>query len=616
MSTANQIRIMDTTLRDGHQSLWATRMRTAEMLPIIKQLDRVGYWSLETWGGATFDVALRFLNEDPWERLYELRKRTENTQLQMLLRGQNIVGYRNYPDDLLQAFIERAAKGGIDVFRIFDALNDIRNLAAAIRLVKEAGKHAQGVICYTISPVHTIDMYLNSVREQVAEGIDSICIKDMAGILSPTVAYELVTAVKAEFSIPVHLHCHASSGMAVAAYLKAIEAGVDIIDCAHAPLAGYTSQPAVETLIAALEGTDYDPCFDRSLIEEISYYLENLVIKWGMLRDAAIDRTVIAHQIPGGMTSNLSRQLKEQGAADRLAEVLEEVPLVRAEFGYPPLVTPTSQIVGAQAVFNVLAGERYKVIPQEAKDYVKGLYGRSPGPIDDEIKEKIIGDDEVITIRPAELLEPVMERARKELPSELIDKEEDIISYAIFPEIARHFFEVRHNPSIKQGEREEKMNEIKDSPSMNSSATKMIRELIEITAKSNITELEWEHEGTKIKIRRGGATSSSPITSKAAPVEMPVEQTETIETERSTDYEEITAPLVGIFYRRPAPDQPPFVEQGDIVAAGKTVCIVEAMKLKNEIQAEKQCRIVKIVVDNAAPVEYGQVLFLIEPIGD
>lgn len=613
-----QIKIMDTTLRDGHQSLWATRMRTAEMLPIIKKLDRIGYWSLETWGGATFDVPLRFLDEDPWERLYELRKRTENTQLQMLLRGQNIVGYRNYPDDLLQAFIERAAKGGIDVFRIFDALNDIRNLSAAIRFVKEAGKHAQGVICYTTSPVHTIDLYLNSVREQVAEGIDSICIKDMAGILSPNVAYELVAALKNEFSIPVHLHCHASSGMAVVAYVKAIEAGVDIIDCAHAPLAGYTSQPAVETLVAALEGTEHDPRFDLSLIEEISQYLADLVAEWKMTRDAAIDRTVIAHQIPGGMTTNLSRQLQEQGATDRLSEVLEEVPLVRAELGYPPLVTPTSQIVGAQAVFNVLAGERYKVVPQEVQDYVKGLYGRSPGPISDEIKEKIIGDAEVVSIRPADLLEPVMERARQELPPELIDKEEDIISYAIFPEIARHFFEGRHNPSIKGGEREEKMNETKHSPSINSNATRVIRELIEITIKNNITELEWEHAGTKVKIRRGGSVAPPAPTSGTATAETasPVAQTEAIETEKTTDYEEITAPLVGVFYRRPAPDQPPFVEQGDIIEAGQTVCIVEAMKLKNEIQTEKRCRIAEIVVDNATTVEYGQVLFRVEPIAD
>ncbi len=611
-----EIKIMDTTLRDGHQSLWATRMRTAEMLPIINQLDRVGYWSLETWGGATFDVPLRFLDEDPWERLYELRKRTENTQLQMLLRGQNIVGYRIYPDDLLQAFIERAAKGGIDVFRIFDALNDIRNLAAAIRFVKETGKHAQGTICYTISPVHTIDQYLKSAREQVAEGIDSICIKDMAGILAPDVAYKLVAALKNEFSIPVHLHCHASSGMAVVAYLKAIEAGVDIIDCAHAPLAGYTSQPAVETLVALLAGTEHDPRFDLELIEEISQYLADLVTKWKMTRDAAIDRTVIAHQIPGGMTTNLSRQLQEQGAADRLAEVLEEVPLVRAELGYPPLVTPTSQIIGAQAVFNVLTGERYKIVPQEVQDYVKGLYGRPPGPISDEIRAKIIGDAEVVMIRPADLLEPAMKRARQELPPELIDKEEDIISYAIFPEIARRFFERRHKPSTERGEREEEMNETKDSPSVNSNATKVIRELIELTIKNNITELEWEHADTKVKIRRGGSALPPVVVSSATTAESvsPVVQTETIAVERATKYEEITAPLVGIFYRRPAPDQPPFVEQGDIVKTGQTVCIVEAMKLKNEIQAKKECRIMEIVVDNATPVEYGQVLFRVEPI--
>jgi oxaloacetate decarboxylase alpha subunit len=480
-------------------------MTTEEMLPIAEKMDQVGYWSMEVWGGATFDAPLRFLNEDPWERLFELRKRIKKTKLQMLLRGQNIVGYRNYPDDLLEAFIEKAAEGGIDVFRIFDALNDVRNLSQSIKFVKKAGKHAQGTICYTISPVHTIEYYVECVRQQVEEGIDSICIKDMAGILAPDVAYDLVVALK-EFKIPIHLHCHSASGMAVAAYMKALEAGVDIIDCAHSPLAFYTSQPAIETIVAMLQQTEYDPGLNLKLIEEVSQYFEEVRKKRDIKWDTVIDSLVITHQVPGGMASNLISQLKEQRSLDRLPEVLAEVPKVREDLGYPPLVTPTSQIVGVQAVFNVLTGERYKIVPQEVKDYVKGFYGRSPGKIKEDIRKKIIGDEKMITTRPADLLEPVMEKAKKELPAEFVEKEEDIITYALFPETALKFFQFRKDPRAPKPEPKPKEAVSEKAATTEEASTneaKMIRELIEIVGQHDITELEWEQAGTKIRIKRG-----------------------------------------------------------------------------------------------------------------
>lgn len=504
-----RIKIMDTTLRDAHQSLWATRMTTAEMLPIAEKMDRVGYWSMEVWGGATFDVCLRYLKEDPWERLVELRKRIKRTKLQMLLRGQNIVGYRNYPDDVLRAFVERAAEAGIGVFRIFDALNDVRNLAAAIRFVKKVGKHAQGTICYTTSPVHTVEHYVECAKRQLDEGIDSICIKDMAGILSPRMAYELVLALKEELGIPVHLHCHATSGMAVAAYLKAIEAGVDIIDTAHGPLSFYSSQPAVETIVAMLQGTEWDPGLDVALIEEISNYFEQLRRKRGFRWEACIDGTVTIHQIPGGMVTNLIRQLEEQRALDRLPQVLAEVPRVRADLGYPPLVTPTSQLVGVQAVLNVLSGERYKIVPQEVKDYVKGLYGEPPGEIDPQLRRRILGDEEPIDVRPADLLEPGLSKAAEEIPPEFVEKEEDIITYALFPHAAMEFFKHRESapkegPPSPRPAPPQAPGKSPASPSTDIAST--VKELVHLARQYGITELVWEEGEVGIKLQRDPAS--------------------------------------------------------------------------------------------------------------
>jgi oxaloacetate decarboxylase alpha subunit len=451
-----QVKITDTTFRDAHQSLMATRMRTESMLPIAEKIDEVGFFSLEVWGGATFDVSIRYLNEDPWERLRALKNRVKKTPLQMLLRGQNLVGYRNYPDDVLVKFIERAAATGIDIFRIFDALNDTRNLEKAIKTVKKVGAHAQGSLCYTISPIHTTEYYLKVAKHLAELECDSICIKDMAGMLMPKNAFELVSALKKDIGLPVHMHCHSTSGTVMMTYLRAIQGGADILDTAFSPFASGTSQPPVESVVAGLRETDYDTKLDIELLIEIAKYFQELREKYydplQLISPLAerVDTTILTHQIPGGMFSNLISQLKEQNALDKLNAVLEEVPKVRKELGYPPLVTPTSQLVGTQAVFNVLQGERYKLVSKEVKDYTKGYYGRPPAAIDKEIKKKIIGDDEPIKCRPADLLEPELNKIPKEILYH-IESEEDRLTYALFPQVAAEFFKKRH---AKQKEKE------------------------------------------------------------------------------------------------------------------------------------------------------------------
>lgn len=396
------------------------------------------------WGGATFDTCMRFLNEDPWERLSEVRKRVKKTKLQMLLRGQNILGYRNYPDDVVTGFVQKMIERGIDILRIFDALNDVRNMEKAIQVAKKEGAHVQGTICYTISPVHDIPLFVKVGRELVELGVDSICIKDMAGLISPYMAYELVSALKKELDVPLQLHCHYTSGMASMAYLKAIEAGCDVVDTASSPLALGTSQPPVESLVAALQGTPWDTGLDLSLLSEIANYWKEIKPKYDQFAEqsSGVDTNVLEYQIPGGMISNLASQLRQANALDKYEDCLAEVPRVRAELGYPPLVTPTSQIVGTQAVFNVVMGERYKVVPKEVKNYVLGYYGRPPAEIDPEIKKKIIGDEEPITCRPADLLEPMLEKARKEI-GRYAEKEEDILSYCLFPQVAEKFLKDR-----------------------------------------------------------------------------------------------------------------------------------------------------------------------------
>ncbi|MCS6304887.1 MAG: sodium-extruding oxaloacetate decarboxylase subunit alpha [Nitrospira sp.] len=441
--------ITDVALRDGHQSLLATRMRTEDMLPIAQKLDAVGYWSLEVWGGATFDTCLRFLKEDPWERLRALRAAMPNTKLQMLLRGQNLVGYRHYADDVVERFIERSATNGIDVFRIFDALNDVRNLDRAVSEVKACGKHAEATLCYTVSPVHNIDRFVDLAKKLEDLGTDTICIKDMAGLLAPLDAYHLVRRLKAAVKVPLHLHSHYTSGMASMASLLAILGGLDMLDTSISPLAGGTSHPATETLVASLQNTPYDTGLELASFQPITEHFRTVRRKYRQFESdfTGVDAEILMSQIPGGMLSNLAAQLTEQNALDRMKEVLDEVPRVRKEMGYPPLVTPTSQIVGTQATLNVLTGERYKVITTETKNYFLGLYGRAPGQVDLDVMARATGDDTPIKTRPADRLEPELEAVKSELPDSA-ESIEDQLSFVLFPSIARDFFEAREKGDL------------------------------------------------------------------------------------------------------------------------------------------------------------------------
>jgi len=436
---SSKIGITDTTLRDGHQSILATRLRTEDMLPIAELMDEAGFHSLEVWGGATFDACMRFLGEDPWERLRALRKRFKKSKLQMLLRGQNLVGYKHYPDDVVEEFVRRSVGNGIDIIRIFDALNDVRNLERSMQVAKAEGAHVQATVVYTISPVHDIPRYVKKAALLKQMGADSICIKDMAGLLAPYDAHTLIKRLKEEVDLPVHVHSHCTSGLAPMTYLKAAEAGADVLDCAISPLAGGTGQPPVESIVVALKDTPYDTGLDVSVLSEIAEYFKNIKTKYSQFEVAqSVDVAVLRYQIPGGMLSNFIAQLSQQNALDKLPAVLEEVPRVRKDLGYPPLVTPSSQIVGAQAVLNVIAGERYKMVSNEVRAYVRGLYGKPPHPIEEEIRRKIIGDQEVITVRPADLLAPGLEAAKK-ASSPYADSMEDVLSYALFPSVALTF---------------------------------------------------------------------------------------------------------------------------------------------------------------------------------
>lgn len=435
--------ITDTTLRDAHQSLIATRMRTRDMLDAAVEMDEVGFFSLEVWGGATFDTCIRFLNEDPWERLKLIREKVKKTRLQMLLRGQNLVGYRHYPDDVVDEFIRLSVKNGVDVFRIFDALNDVRNMQTAIQSAKKYGAHVQGTICYTTSPVHTIEGFADLAVELEKLGCNSICIKDMAGLISPTAATELVKAIKNKVMIPLDLHSHCSSGMAPISYFAAAEAGVDILDTAFSAFSWGTSQPPTESMVAALKNTPYDTGLDLQKLYEIGEHFAAFSEKYRpMLTNEATrpNVNVLLHQIPGGMLSNLVSQLREQNALDKLGEVWEEVPRVRADLGYPPLVTPTSQLVGTQAVLNVMAGERYKKVTKEVKDYLMGYYGRPPGEVSEAVRTLVIDNVQPISVRPADLLKPELEKARDDgRKLGVIHKEEDVVTYALYPQVAVKF---------------------------------------------------------------------------------------------------------------------------------------------------------------------------------
>ena len=562
-----KVRITDTTLRDAHQSLWATRMRTDDILKIAEKIDDAGYYSLECWGGATFDVCMRFLRENPWERLRQIKKVCKKTPLQMLLRGQNLLGYKYYPDDIVERFIALACENGMDIFRVFDALNDPRNLEQAIKCVKKYGGHAQGTISYTTSPVHTIDAYVALAKEQVAMGVDSLCIKDMAGILTPGAARELVGAlVKALPELPIQVHSHMTSGMAAAMYMAAVEAGAGCVDCAISTMSSFSSQPPTESIVAILESEGFDTGLDQKKLAEINAYFKGVKAKRQPVSSSkveAVDAGVLVHAIPGGMISNLRSQLAQQDALDRLDEVLEELPKARADLGYPPLVTPTSQIVGVQSVLNVLSGKRYSMVTDETKRYAAGYYGRTPAPIEPKLRKKLMGGLKPITCRPADLLKPGLVAAAQELPPNTIKAEEDILSYALFPEVALGYFKWRNA-----------------DPSKREPIPADVEEAAQAAAPA-------------------AQSSAAPAAAKGAAPAAAVAGTP------------VLAPLNGTFYRSDAPGKPQMAADGATVKAGDAVCVVEAMKLFNPIKASAAGKIT-FLVEHGKPVTKGQAIASIE----
>ncbi|WP_295722326.1 sodium-extruding oxaloacetate decarboxylase subunit alpha [uncultured Methanobrevibacter sp.] len=565
-------KITETALRDAHQSLLATRMRTRDMIPVIEELDEIGYFSLEAWGGATFDTCIRYLNEDPWERLREIKEKATRTPIQMLLRGQNLLGYKNYPDDVVTAFVEKSYENGVDVFRIFDALNDIRNMEQSIKVAKAQGAHVQGTISYTISPVHTIDSYVDFAKKLEELDCDSICIKDMAGLITPHAAYELISRLKEETDLLVDLHCHCTSGMAPITYYAACEAGVDILDTAISPVAGGTSQPPTESVVAALQGTKFDTGLDLKLLNSVKDYFNDIREEYGSILDPIaeqIDTDVLLYQIPGGMLSNLVSQLKEQNALDRYQDVLEEMPRTREDMGYPPLVTPTSQIVGIQSVMNVLGGERYKTVSNEVKEYMRGMYGRPPADVNPKVYKKILGDEEPIECRPADLLEDEMEKYEK-IGNDLgiIKKEEDVLTLALYPQVAEKFL---------KGEAEEE--ELKPK-------TPVSDDPLAIPTQYNV---EVDGDVFDVKIIPTGylqveETDKGPFT--------PVEGA-------------VTSSMQGMVLNIK-------VEVGDKVAKGSTVAVLEAMKMENDIQAEKDGVVTQILVEKGDSVSAGDTIMVIE----
>jgi len=618
VATKPRVRITDTTLRDAHQSLWATRMRTDDILRIADAVDNAGYYSLECWGGATFDVCLRFLRENPWERLRQIKAVCKKTPLQMLLRGQNILGYRNYADDVLDRFVALACIHGMDIFRIFDALNDARNLEHAIAAVKKNGGHAQGTICYTVSPVHTVANYVAIAKTQQSMGIDSLCIKDMAGILSPAAATELIGALVKETGLPIQVHAHMTSGMAVATYYEAVRAGAGAVDCCVATMSGFSSQPAVETLAEVFGSAGYETGLDLDAVERENEHFRKLK-PTREPRHAAIevvDVDVLLHHVPGGMISNLRSQLQQQDALDRLPEVLEELPRTRKDMGYPPLVTPTSQIVGVQAVLNVLGGARYGMVTQETRDYVRGLYGRSPAPIDPKLAKAILAGEKPITGRPADLLPPMLPQVSKELDPKLIQAEEDILSYCLFPEVALGFFKWRAlpegtrpaSPADAEGQAATKAEAAAPAVAPQASHdSETIRHAQIGRLMANLFGHLGVAVGPGVVFEEVSTVVTAAPSATAAPTAAPAPAAAAAETGPT-----INAPLTGTFYRTTAPGKPNLADDGATLAAGAPVCIVEAMKLMNPIKAEKKCRIIAFLAKHGDAVSKGQALARIE----
>ena len=601
---SKKITVTDTVLRDAHQSLLATRMRTEDMLPICDKLDRVGYWSLEVWGGATFDSCVRFLKEDPWERLRQLKAALPNTRLQMLLRGQNLLGYRHYSDDVVKAFVAKAAVNGIDVFRIFDAMNDLRNLRVAIEAVKAAGKHAQGTIAYTTSPVHTTEAFVAQAKAMQAMGIDSIAIKDMAGLLTPYATFALVKALKSEVDLPVFIHSHDTAGLGSMCQLKAIEAGADHIDTAISSLAWGTSHPGTESMVAALKGSEFDTGLDLELIQEIGMYFHAVRKKYHQFESefTGVDTRVQVNQVPGGMISNLANQLKEQGALNRMNEVLDEIPRVRADLGFPPLVTPTSQIVGTQAFFNVLAGERYKTITNEVKLYLQGRYGKAPGKVDEQLRKQAIGSEEVIDVRPADLLKPELARLREEIGS-LAKSEEDVLTFAMFPDIGRKFLEERAAGTLKP----EELLPVPNGPGKAAPAggegvpTEFVVDVHGESYRVDIT-------GVGVK---GDGKRHFYLSIDGMPEEVVFEALNEYVAGAAGKRKQAGAPG-DVSTTMPGNIVDVLVKEGDTVKAGQAVLITEAMKMETEVQAPIAGTVKAVHVAKGDRVNPGEVLVEIE----
>jgi len=583
--------ITDVVLRDAHQSLFATRMRLDDMLPIAEKLDKVGYWSLESWGGATFDSCIRYLGEDPWDRIRQLKKAMPNTPQQMLFRGQNILGYRHYADDVVRKFVERAAVNGVDVFRVFDAMNDMRNLETAVKAVIDNGKHAQGTLSYTVSSLHTLDVWLDKARQIEDMGAHSICIKDMAGLLKPYDGYELVKALKETVNIPIHMQCHATTGLSTSTILKCVEAGIDNVDTSISSMSMTYGHSPTESVVAMLEGTDRDTGLDLIALEEVASYFREVRKKYAQFEGSlrGVDSRILVAQVPGGMLTNMESQLKEQGAADKFDAVLEEIPRVREDLGFLPLVTPTSQIVGTQAVLNVLTGERYKSISKETAGVLKGEYGVTPAPVNAELQTRVLEGAEAITCRPADLIEPELDKLTAELKGLVAEKNitlagdevDDVLTYALFPQIGLKFLENRNNPDA-----------FEPVPTLESA---------QAAAASNVTASGSEVytvavNGTEyvVEVAEGGdVTGMVAVSSAGAPAaSAPVPAAGSIE---------VNAPLAGnIFKVNVAP--------GDVVAAGDVVIILEAMKMETEVRAAEAGTVVDVVTKEGDSVAVGDTL--------
>ncbi len=580
--------ITDVVLRDAHQSLFATRLRIDDMLPIAEKLDQVGYWSLETWGGATFDACIRYLGEDPWERIRELKKAMPKTPMQMLFRGQNILGYRHYADDVVGKFVERAAHNGVDVFRVFDAMNDMRNIETALKAVKQVGKHAQGTISYTLSPVHTVDMWVEQGKRIEDMGADSIAIKDMAGLLKPYVGYELVSRLKEACDIPIHMQCHATTGLSTATAVKCVEAGIDNIDTAISSMSMTYGHSPTESVVAILQDTDRDTGLDLGLLEEIAAYFREVRKKYakfeGSLR--GVDSRILTAQVPGGMLTNMENQLRDQGAEDKFDAVLAEIPRVREDLGYLPLVTPTSQIVGTQAVLNVLTGERFKSISKETQGVLKGEYGATPAPVNKELQARVLDGAEPITCRPADLLEPELEKLTAELKALAAEKGvalaagdneiDDVLTYALFPQIGLKFLENRNNPDA-----------FEPAPTGKESG------VVTNEAGEEVYTVTVEGASYTVTVSNGGdLTGIAPVGGAVSAGEVP------------TGGEPLSAPLAGNIFKV-------LVAPGQQVAEGETLLLLEAMKMETEVSAPKAGTVSAVNVKEGDTVAVGDILLTI-----